>query len=74
MKIAIVPVSMMTEQLKLWRAEREVEEATGVLDRRVEGNAKARANLLNRQRDLFDYQTRIETARANIARVLSRHE
>ena len=70
MKIAIVPVSMMGEQLRLWRSEREVEEAERILQGRVDGTKKARASLRLRQNELFDHETRIATARANIARIL----
>jgi len=56
--------------MRLWRSEREVAEAEGVLMRRVEGTARAAASLRNRQNELFSHEMRIVTARANIARIL----
>lgn len=72
MKIAIVPISMMSTQLRLWRSEREVAEAEGVLERRTEGTERARRALQGKQQQLFDEQARIETARANIRKILAR--
>lgn len=72
MKIAIVPVSMMTQQLSLWKLEREVDEAGKRVENCIRGVKIASQSLINKQQQLFDAATRIETARANIRKTLAK--
>jgi len=72
MKIAIVPVSQMTQQLLLWELEREVEEDGRKLENCIEGVRKARVRLANRQAQLLDARTRIDAARGSIDKLLNR--
>lgn len=72
MKLAIVPVSMLTQQLKLWETERAVVAAGRRLENCIKGVEAARTALENRQQELFDQQQEIENARANIRHILKR--
>lgn len=73
MKIAIVPVSQMTQQLQLWELEREVEEDGCKLEKCIEGVNRARKRLFDRQEQLLDARTRIDAARGSIDKLLNRN-
>jgi transposase len=72
MKVAIVPVSMMGEQLRLWHLEREVNDAGRRLENCIKGVTAARTSLKNKQAQLLDSQTRIDAARGSIDKILGR--
>lgn len=73
MKIAIVPASVMKQQLSLWALEREVDAAGRRLNNCIKGVEAARTALLNRQQELFNQQQEIENARVNINHILKRN-
>jgi len=72
MKVAVVPVSMMQEQLHLWAMEREVSQAELTLENRIRGVEAQRTLLANKQQELFDTQTRIAAARGSIRKLLEK--